>query len=219
MTHSQVPVDPGAEIRISVEIQARELPWPTLSAPCLAELRSDADELTFGSILGETLTGCCDLGELENTLQNRIHQFLGVEAESEGSGGLVHLYPGLKVVGSDGTEVSSGCCACLEDWRDWYGVLRGESPFGGHDPSAYAFLEGEVVVVRLEPGMSLLPPSEIRMPVARYVGQLDAVGVELQRWLERVGRWIAANSDDESAARIMRRIDRDLNITPGHPRS
>lgn len=98
-------------------------------------------------------------------------------------------------------------------------MLHGEPFFAGHDPSPYLFLEGEVVVVGVDPERSPELPREIRMPVARYVAQLDSVGAELQRWLDRVGRWVAAHSDAESATRIMRRIDLDLNITAKHPRS
>ncbi|MCG5454632.1 hypothetical protein PSH03_003792 [Micromonospora sp. PSH03] len=33
-----------------------------------------------------------------------------------------------------GTVMTPGCCAGLEDWRDWAQVLIGDSPWLGHDP-------------------------------------------------------------------------------------
>ncbi|MFG3558598.1 hypothetical protein ACGGAQ_29905 [Micromonospora sp. NPDC047557] len=35
---------------------------------------------------------------------------------------------------TNGTVVTPGCCAGLEDWRDWAQVLIGDSPWLGHDP-------------------------------------------------------------------------------------
>ncbi|MFI0217065.1 hypothetical protein [Streptomyces lydicus] len=31
--------------------------------------------------------------------------------------------------------VRPGCCCGLEDWRDWLGLLEGDVPWLGHDPS------------------------------------------------------------------------------------
>ena len=45
---------------------------------------------------------------------------------------------GLRVRTDTGLTVNPGCCAGLENWRDWEQVADGESPWLGHDPSPWA---------------------------------------------------------------------------------
>lgn len=55
---------------------------------------------------------------------------------------------GLQVHDTDtATTVIPGCCAGLEDWRDWAQVLEGISPWLGHDPGPEVeFLDGRLRV-------------------------------------------------------------------------
>jgi hypothetical protein len=48
---------------------------------------------------------------------------------------LIIITGGLQVCDTNaGIAVMPGCCAGLEDWRDWAQVFTGDSPFLGHDP-------------------------------------------------------------------------------------
>jgi hypothetical protein len=46
---------------------------------------------------------------------------------------------GLRVRDTEsGLTIDPGCCFGLENWRDWYEIADGESPWLGHDPSPWA---------------------------------------------------------------------------------
>ncbi|WP_156313234.1 hypothetical protein [Micromonospora sp. HK10] len=44
-------------------------------------------------------------------------------------------------------SVTPGCCAGLEDWREWTSVLDGGQPWLGHDPGPEVEVRGALIRV------------------------------------------------------------------------
>ncbi|MFH8632115.1 hypothetical protein ACH4CC_19930 [Streptomyces lydicus] len=118
----------------------------------------------------------------------------------------------LRETDSDVT-VSPGCCCGLEDWRDWLGLLEGDVPWLGHDPSPA--IEVAEPVLRLWPdggneeGAASGPCLEI--PVGDLARILHTVHDELQGFLSLTGQW-AARRVPSLATDLVTRLGEDLAI-------
>ncbi|GAB3138130.1 hypothetical protein GCM10027290_05190 [Micromonospora sonneratiae] len=89
--------------------------WLVLDGGC-----TDEQVGLFVSLLGGELAAGASIDEL-------LEALLAEE-------GLI-LAGGLRIGDTaTGVEVSPGCCAGLEDWRDWVELFDGGSPWLGHDP-------------------------------------------------------------------------------------
>lgn len=164
----------------------------------LVPLRADLDEPTWGLVMTELLVHhALDDDDSADAILRRAIDNLPW-----------HLYPGLQISGSDGRLITSGCCACLGDWRDWAGVLAGKSPWLGHDPDVSARLEGETVVIRasmaIAPGIEelVVQPEVIAIPADRFRQCLGEVERELLAIAERVETWACGLTDAETARQL-----------------
>ncbi|MFD4669449.1 hypothetical protein ACFWNN_06900 [Lentzea sp. NPDC058450] len=76
-----------------------------------------------------------------------------------------------------GVQVEPGCCAGLEDWRQWRWVGDGERPWLGHSPEpGLEFREG-VAWLSQDAERADAPACEI--PLADVAGHLEEVGRDL----------------------------------------
>ncbi|WP_371673841.1 hypothetical protein OG985_42860 [Streptomyces sp. NBC_00289] len=66
--------------------------------------------------------------------------------------------------------VSPGCCFGLEDWREWLDVLKGSTPWLGHDPSPR--IEHVGPVIRLWPDGADLAEAPATRPIEIPVSDL-----------------------------------------------
>jgi len=75
-----------------------------------------------------------------------------------------------------GVAVVPGCCAGLEDWRDWVQVLTGESPWLGHDPGPEVEVVGDDLRVWQDGGPNRHRGGWVPVQVAQLNGAALVVG-------------------------------------------
>lgn len=117
---------------------------------------------------------------------------------------------GLRLIDTDSDAVVvPGCCNDLEDWRDWFGVLDGETAWGGHDPSPAAVLEGDVVRVtadvEADDSAVILVPAELLRPM------LEGVETDLRGFLVLAKSW-AERHVPEHAPRLLSALASALSM-------
>ncbi len=125
-----------------------------------------------------------------------------------------HLMPGLRVIASDGRTITSGCCCCLGEWREWLDFLEGKRIWLGHDPSPGILLDG--AAVRIWSDYSLEDQSqafEIALPVYHYVQELEAMRLGLVAFGERIEAWLVRSVGREIASRMHQKFERDFSIS------
>jgi hypothetical protein len=108
-------------------------------------------------------------------------------------------------------EVEPGCCCGLENWRDWWDVVRGEEPWLGHDPAPRVEHAGQVV--RLHQDDQDGSPA-IEMTVDELQGLLVAVQRRLSGFLELAARWTAVTAPGLDGT-LVAALDEHLRIN--HP--
>ncbi|MDP9794469.1 hypothetical protein J2S43_002981 [Catenuloplanes nepalensis] len=94
---------------------------------------------------------------------------------------------GLRLTGG-GTTIVPGCCAGLESWRDWALVLRGETPWLGHDPHVAATL-GEDGIIRVRQDAGEPDSVHVDVPAAVFLDLLEGVRADLTGFLGAVRAW------------------------------
>lgn len=185
-------------------------PWPVASVTAGSWLRLDAgstdeDVGLFVAALAHQLDGEFPAGrdEIVNTLL----------AEE-----LLIVAGGLQLVDTaTGRTVVPGCCAGLEDWRDWAQVLTEGSPWLGHDPRPEVEAADDDLRVWQDGGQNrhhgrwaginivvprLLLPDLLRNAQQDLVGFLAA----LQAWTGRIGL-------GENGAALVEAVDQNFAIT------
>lgn len=106
-----------------------------------------------------------------------------------------------------GATVVPGCCAGLEDWRDWALVAAGESRWLGHDPSPRAeALSGHA---RIWQNGHAGPTVDV--PWTAFPELLARVHRDLAAFAGRLAEW-AARWGDRGAA-LVAKIDHDFAMT------
>jgi hypothetical protein len=107
---------------------------------------------------------------------------------------------GLRVVDeSIGTTFIPGCCAGLEDWRDWHQVIDGGAvDFLGHDPSPTVERFGGEVRLTVDTDQSDSPV--IELPVSELSRLLAGVERDLTDFYALVVRWAPEHLPGREAA-------------------
>jgi len=160
-------------------------PWLITSKKAFSFLRLDSisnDHLgTFFAAL------CCD----DNP--DSIDSCIELITEADGlivSGGLA--------LSLAETSIFPSCCCGLENWIEWKAFLdNGSSPWMGHDPSAWAEIKGDQVVVwtdgggtdsanRIGPCISV-PIKDFECALIKAEKQLQIFFSALPSWLKSVG--------------------------------
>jgi hypothetical protein len=113
-----------------------------------------------------------------------------------------------------GVTVSPSCCSGLEDWRDWLGLVNGEEPWLGHDPTPH--IEHLRASVRLWPDEDLRRESSIDLPRAQLPELLGSVRDQLVGFLAAAEEWTAQHTP-ALAARLVAKLDEDLAISASLP--
>lgn len=99
-----------------------------------------------------------------------------------------------------GVVVEPGCCAGLEDWRDWYELLDGQVPWLGHSPEPG--LEFSGATVRLWPDSERTDGPACEIALADLSGHLERVRQDLLGFLDLVRRWAPYGLGDQVAERF-----------------
>jgi hypothetical protein len=99
-----------------------------------------------------------------------------------------------------GVVVEPGCCAGLEDWRDWYELLDGKVPWLGHSPEPGLELSG--ASVRLWPDSERTDEPSCEIALADLPGHLERVRQDLLGFLDLVRQWAPYGLGDQVAAQF-----------------
>lgn len=117
-----------------------------------------------------------------------------------------------------GTAVVPGCCAGLEDWREWGQVLTGDSPWLGHDP-------GPEVEIASDGGLRVWQDGGPNRHHGRWAGTsivlprliltdlLRTVQQDLVGFLALVKQWTERNGLGDDGTALVEAIDRNFTIT------
>lgn len=126
---------------------AAEAPWPdtdppwqwaTLDMPPFTHFPISLPLSDDG--IGSLVASLCDPLDLKP--HTDTHRILDELASLDS----YSLRGGLRIMLGDQAIVSHGCCSGLEDWRELFTILEGESPWMGHDPDSWCdFLSNRLV--------------------------------------------------------------------------
>jgi hypothetical protein len=120
-----------------------------------------------------------------------------------------------------GATLVPGCCAGLEDWREWFDVLEADRGGGqgwfGHDPSPTAERVGDAVRLTVDAEQDDSPVIEV--PVAELRLLLAGVERDLADFLQLAARWAATHLPAHAGA-VTTALARALDMPvppPGTP--
>lgn len=112
-----------------------------------------------------------------------------------------------------GAVVVPGCCAGLEDWREWADVLKGTSPWLGHDPTPEVEIGVDELRVWQDCGTYRRAAESVVVPRSLFPGLLNGVHRDLVDFLSRVQTWTERIGLGDSGTALVETIDRDFNVT------
>lgn len=115
------------------------------------------------------------------------------------------------------TVVTPGCCAGLEDWRDWAQVVNGDSPWLGHDPGPEVELVSDGLRVWQDGGPNRhrgrWAGVHVDLPHRALPGLLNGVQRDLVGFLEALTRWATRVGLQQRGAALVEAIDKNFAIT------
>ncbi|MET8152436.1 hypothetical protein ACIBSW_18725 [Actinoplanes sp. NPDC049668] len=125
---------------------------------------------------------------------------------------------GLRLVDTvTGTAVVPGCCAGLEDWRDWAQAVAGGSPWLGHDPGPEIEVVGDDLRVWQEGGpdreRGRWARTKVLLPRDALPGLLMDVHRELRGFLAALDAWATRIGLGERGDALVATVDRHFSIT------
>ncbi|MEV1319926.1 hypothetical protein AB0J14_28045 [Micromonospora arborensis] len=125
---------------------------------------------------------------------------------------------GLQVRDSTiGTVVTPGCCAGLEDWRDWAQVLIGDSPWLGHDPGPEVEIVGDGLRVWQDGGPNRnrgrWAGVHVDLPHRALPGLLSGVQRGLVGFLDALTGWATRVGPQQRGTSLVKAIDKNFAIT------
>lgn len=113
-----------------------------------------------------------------------------------------------------GAVVVPGCCFGLESWREWYGAVKDERPWLGHDPWPTATRSGSELVVTADNDAQgsavIVAPAE---ELLRLWATVERHLVEFHR---AAARWAAAQIPGQARA-VSHTLARVLDLRPIDP--
>ncbi len=183
--------------------------WPVADVPADGWLRLSAD--TSGHEIGlvvRQLVLYNQLGDGETAAD-----LLARLARAE----LLIAPGGLRVRdSSSGVVVAPGCCAGLEQWREWERALEdGYSPWLGHDPDPWVEQRGAVIRVWSDGGLATpREASEAYVDVAasELPRALERARLDLLGFLEVLERWAAGQAPTD-ARLLAESFDRHFRVS------
>jgi hypothetical protein len=189
-------------------------PWPVLgdAAAYLVPLSADATDTEVGSVVWQ------------------LAQYNSVPVEGLSTPEIVRasvtakrvvLPGGILVRDATGREVPPGCCAGLEEWREWLAFEEtGATPWMGHSPDAWLERVGDAVRIWSDGGMSdgaKESAFSIEVPIIDFRRGLTGVQHDLRGFLGALRRWAAGRVPAEAES-LAARFDQAFEITGARPR-
>ncbi len=185
-------------------------PWPVAPLPPGSWLALDAD--------------CVDeqVGLFVAALADRIDaqptEGRGEVVDALLAGEQLTVSGGIRVGDSTtGTVVVPGCCAGLEEWREWRQVLSGASPWLGHDPSPEVEVVAEFVRVWQDGGgnrhTGRWAGVHVDIPRDALPELLTGVHQDLIGFLDALTAWAGRIGLTRRGTALRKAIDRDFAIS------
>lgn len=116
-----------------------------------------------------------------------------------------------------GMAVVPGCCAGLEDWREWAQVIAGGTPWLGHDPGPEIEVVGDELRVWQHGGpdrqQSRSADANVVVPRLALPGLLTDVQRDLAGFLAALEAWTIRMGLEERGRALVRAVDRNFAIT------
>ncbi|MEU8299693.1 hypothetical protein AB0C04_20765 [Micromonospora sp. NPDC048909] len=131
---------------------------------------------------------------------------------------LLIIAGGLRVAEpSTGRAVVPGCCAGLEDWRDWAQALTGGSPWLGHDPGPEIQAVGEDLRVWQDGGPDRHHGRQVGLHIDLPRHALPQLLMGVQRdpvgFLDALAGWADRADLGRQGIALVRAIDYSFTIT------
>ncbi|MCM0674158.1 hypothetical protein NCC78_05535 [Micromonospora phytophila] len=125
---------------------------------------------------------------------------------------------GLQVRDSTiGTVVTPGCCAGLEDWRDWAQVLIGDSPWLGHDPGPEVEVVSDDLRVWQDGGPNRYRGRwagvHVDLPHRALPGLLSGAQRDLVGFLDALTGWATRVGLQQRGTALVEATDKNFAIT------
>ncbi|MCX5070327.1 hypothetical protein OOJ91_31210 [Micromonospora lupini] len=125
---------------------------------------------------------------------------------------------GLQVRDSaTGTVVTPGCCAGLEDWRDWTQVSTVDSPWLGHDPGPEVEVVGDDLRVWQDGGPNRhrgrWAGIHVDLPHTALPGLLRGVQRDLVGFLDALDGWATRVGLGQRRSVLVEAIDKNFAVT------
>ncbi|WP_308120775.1 hypothetical protein [Paractinoplanes bogorensis] len=112
-----------------------------------------------------------------------------------------------------GMAVVPGCCAGLEDWRDWVRALDGESPWLGHDPGPVIEFADDGLRVWQKGDHGRPAGASVFVHRLELVDLLRSVHRDLVGFLAAVDAWAVRIGLAERGRALVEAVDRHFAIT------
>ena len=133
----------------------------------------------------------------------------------------IALPGGVAVRDASGREILPGCCAGLEEWREWLAFeITGATPWMGHEPDPWLERVGDVVRVWSHGELSeaaIEPAFAIDVPVADFRRGLVDLRTDLEGFLGALGSWARRVSPAEADA-LVAKFDHAFEVSAGRDR-
>lgn len=125
---------------------------------------------------------------------------------------------GLQVRDSTtGTVVTPGCCAGLEDWRDWTQVLAGDSLWLGHDPGPEVEVVNDDLRVWQDGGENRhrgrWAGVHVDLPRRALPGLLNDANRDLVGFLNAVNGWGTRIGLQQRVTDLVQAVDKNFKVT------
>ncbi|MEV0549081.1 hypothetical protein [Nocardia salmonicida] len=112
-----------------------------------------------------------------------------------------------------GAVVVPGCCAGLEDWREWAEVLTGSSPWLGHDPTPEVEIGANELRVWQDSGANRRAAESVVVARSLLPDLLNEVHRDLVGFLSRVQVWTERYSLGSNGTDLVEVVDRNFDVT------
>jgi len=125
---------------------------------------------------------------------------------------------GLAVSARGRFVVRPGCCSGLEEWREWWAIRDGQSPWMGHDPTPWCQFLGDGLVRFWSSGGYTHAEVEphVDLPMGRVIESLEHVYDDLRAVLGRLGDWLGRFGCAD-AETLLSKFDRSFAISTKRP--
>ncbi|MFC9965284.1 hypothetical protein ACFVH4_13680 [Nocardia ignorata] len=112
-----------------------------------------------------------------------------------------------------GAVIEPGCCAGLEEWREWVDVLTGTPPWLGHGPTPEVEIGVDELRVWQDSGADRQAAQSVVVERSSLPGLLNRVHRDLVGFLACVQAWSERGRLGSKGTDLVEAIDRSFHVT------